>query len=125
VLYIKDKGSELWGRHLLPPRHNSKPYTNKILTKDDIVKHFNENTFNKETSMENSAIEKINDHFDKNSTIQPDGTLRVKGLNELNRNPNKSKPFFGDILEFALKNERLPTDDEVAQMPKQGDTPSP
>ena len=38
ILYIKDKGSELWGRHQLPPRHNPEPSVYSILTKNDIVK---------------------------------------------------------------------------------------
>jgi len=42
VLYIKNKGSELWGQLQSLPRHNPKPYINRILTKDDIVKRFEE-----------------------------------------------------------------------------------
>jgi len=38
ILYIKNKDSELWGRHQLPPRHSPEPYLNNILTKSDIVK---------------------------------------------------------------------------------------
>jgi hypothetical protein len=37
ILYVKEKGSELWGRLQLPPRHNSEPINN-ILPKEDIVK---------------------------------------------------------------------------------------
>ncbi|MDR2481175.1 MAG: hypothetical protein LBD07_02645, partial [Spirochaetaceae bacterium] len=38
VLYIRDKGSELWGRTQCSPLHNSKPYKTRILTREDIVK---------------------------------------------------------------------------------------
>jgi len=70
-----------------------------------------------------SSLEKINDHFDKNATVESNGTLRVTGLTELNRELNKGKPFIGNILEFALTHDRLPTDAEIADMPKQGETP--
>jgi hypothetical protein len=48
VLYIKEKGSELWGRTPCPPRHNSTPYTSSILTKPDIVKR----VFERESQIE-------------------------------------------------------------------------
>jgi hypothetical protein len=38
ILYIKDKGTELWGQLQLLPRHNSVPYATNILTKSDVVK---------------------------------------------------------------------------------------
>lgn len=41
-LYVKEKGSELWGRLQSPPRHNSEPYNSIILTKEDIVKRISE-----------------------------------------------------------------------------------
>jgi len=74
----------------------------------------------KEKTMPDS-IEAINGYIDKNSTVNPDGSLRVKGFNELNKELNKGKPFIGDILEFALTHDRLPTDAEIAEMPKQGE----
>ena len=43
VLYIKEKGNELWGQHQLLPRHNSLPYTTSIQTKSDIVKRIFDN----------------------------------------------------------------------------------
>jgi len=46
ILYIKSKGSELWGQLQSLPRHNSEPYTKNILTKDDVVKQFFSNTSN-------------------------------------------------------------------------------
>ena len=57
ALYIKDKGSELWGRLQGPPRHNSEPYIKSILTKDDVVKLINEKNLeqNKEKMTENPA----------------------------------------------------------------------
>jgi len=51
ILYIKNKGSELWGQLQLLPRHNSEPYMNRILTKNDVVKRFYENIFIKENNM--------------------------------------------------------------------------
>jgi hypothetical protein len=38
ILYIKSKGSELWGQLQLLPRHNPKPSMKSIQTKEDIVK---------------------------------------------------------------------------------------
>ena len=37
----------------------------------------------------------------------------------------RGKPFFGDILSFALTNDRLPTNEEIAHMPKQGESSAP
>jgi hypothetical protein len=42
ILYIKDKGSQLWGQLQSLPRHNRKPSNKNILTKNDIVKQFKE-----------------------------------------------------------------------------------
>jgi hypothetical protein len=42
VLYIKEKGSEIWGQHQLLPRHKTEPSNKNILTKNDIVKLFKE-----------------------------------------------------------------------------------
>jgi len=57
TLYIKNEGSELWGRRQLPPRHNAEPsITNSILTKADIVKRF----------------------FEKNQTAEKEKTKKVK-----------------------------------------------
>ncbi|GBU28278.1 hypothetical protein R84B8_01836 [Treponema sp. R8-4-B8] len=254
ILYIKNEGSELWGQLQSLPRHNSKPSTKNILTKNDIVKQFNKNILNKEKNMSDelegiwtkddkvswyreslkhtfgepetniefllsrrglnknddpllitihdgfksrfgddsltirfegdvdaakkmiddaikvfdkkqnvniyqikdyfsfhmeasndlrnaasfvdsfdhdqskqeankSTLEKINDHFEKNATVQPDGTVRVKGFAELSRELNKGKPYPGNALSFFVANGRLPTDDELAKMPKQGESP--
>jgi hypothetical protein len=67
--------------------------------------------------------QKINEHFEKNSTVDPDGKVRVKNLSELNRELNKGKPFLADGLAFALTHDHIPTDAEIAEMPKQGETP--
>jgi hypothetical protein len=67
------------------------------------------------------SMDVINEHFEKDATVDPNGTLRVKGLNELNRELNKDKPFVGDILKFAVTHDRLPTQAESEKMPKQGD----
>jgi hypothetical protein len=79
----------------------------------------------KEQTLPNSesTLKKANGFIENNSTVEPDGSLRVKGLSEFNRNLNKGKPFFGDILEFAVTHDRLPTDAEIAEMPKQGENP--
>ena len=57
ALYIKENGSELWGRQQSPPLHNSEPYIKNILTKDDVVKLINEKNLsqNKEKVTENLA----------------------------------------------------------------------
>jgi hypothetical protein len=52
ILYIKNKGSQLWGQLQSLPRHNQKPSIQNILTKNDVVKHFNENILIKEKTME-------------------------------------------------------------------------
>jgi hypothetical protein len=75
----------------------------------------------KEISMSDNAIQKINEHFEKNSTIDSNGTLRVTGLNELNRKLNEGKPFILDIIEFYDTHDRLPTKEEISKLPKQGE----
>jgi len=76
VLYIKNKDSELWGRHQLPPRHNQKPYSINVLTKDYIVKRLNENTSLKEKAM--------NDVFPDNMSLSDDGKrVFVDMLNQI------------------------------------------
>ena len=70
------------------------------------------------------TMDAINKHFKKNSTVDPNGSLRVKGLSELNQKLNNGKPFVGDILKFAVTHDRIPTDTEIAKMPKQGQSPS-
>jgi len=40
ILYIKSKGSELWGQLQSLPRHNQEPSIKNILTKNDIVNDF-------------------------------------------------------------------------------------
>ena len=52
VLYIKDKGSNLWGQLQSLPRHNSEPYVKSILTKDDVVKRL----FNPPLSVQENNI---------------------------------------------------------------------
>ena len=51
ILYIKNKGSQLWGQLQSLPRHNQEPSTKNILSKDDIVKRFNEKYQIKEKTM--------------------------------------------------------------------------
>jgi hypothetical protein len=94
---------------------DQKQNTNIYLIKD----YFN--SYKQEKFMSKESIKKINDHFEKNSTVDPNGTLRVSGLSELNRELNKGKPFIGDILEFAVTHDRLPTDEEIAKMPQHGE----
>jgi len=53
ILYIKNKGSRLWGQLQSLPRHNQEPSIKNILTKNDIVKRFNKNILNKEKTMAN------------------------------------------------------------------------
>ena len=54
ILYVKSKGSEIWGQLQSLPRHNSEPSIKNILTKNDIVKHI----FNKEQNMTKEWEEK-------------------------------------------------------------------
>jgi ribosomal protein S15P/S13E len=82
---------------------------------ETVKEHFGRN------STTDNAIQKIDEHFEKNATIDPNGTLRVTGLNELNRELNKGKPFIVDIIEFYDTHDRLPTKEEIAKLPKQGE----
>jgi DNA repair protein RadC len=73
---------------------------------------------------ETNSLQKINDHISNNSTVQPDGSLRVQGWPELNQSLKK-KNLLGETLDFLGKHDRLPTDAELAEMPKQGPNPTP
>jgi hypothetical protein len=48
ILYIRNKGSELWGQLQLLPRHGKEPLMNNILDKYEIVKKIKEKNIKKE-----------------------------------------------------------------------------
>jgi hypothetical protein len=69
ILYIKNEGSELWGQLQSLPRHNQEPSLSNISTKNDIVKHFNENSLIKEKTMPNEPNEPNEQGYDPEKVI--------------------------------------------------------
>jgi hypothetical protein len=73
-LYVKEKGSELWGRLQLPPRHNSEP-DSSILTKEDIVKRIiQKNSDIRQTPREAEKTSKEADMADNLKQESPEET---------------------------------------------------
>jgi len=85
VLYIKNKGSEIWGTLQSRPRHTSEPYINNIKQEGDIVKYFSqENQIKKENPMSNSVSlnTRIYD-FDNNAVYTKDFIDKLSNENKL------------------------------------------
>ena len=99
ILYIKSKGSELWGQLQSLPRHNQEPYINNILTKNDIVKQFNENILENNNSDKPSEIEAarkagyVQGVCECVAAIGDDKTLGKKLLSEMSATKDVAKKY--------------------------------
>jgi len=88
ILYIKNKGSQLWGKLQSLPRHNQEPSIKNILTKNDIVKRLiskmpkqgenasleRSNFYNKENIMSDERQEisdQVDDYLSELNTTMP------------------------------------------------------
>jgi hypothetical protein len=111
ILYVKNKGSEIWGQLQSLPRHKSEPSIKNIPTKDDIVKQIS----NKEqimTEADQKKLDRVNQLINEKAEVQKDGTLRIsiedwRGINrELNKaNIEKNKLFEDAIRRIAIETE--------------------
>jgi len=90
VLYIKNEGSQLWGRRQLPPRHNQEPSITNILTKNDIVKRF----FNLDAYQNNRNNFSFRDKQGKTPPLE-------------RRNINSKEKIMSDQFEEDVENREL------------------
>jgi hypothetical protein len=104
VLYIKNKDSELWGRHQLPPRHNLNPYIKNILTKNDVVKRF---LTNMQTQAQSPSLEGRNNNSKENTMSD----LNEEPAEEKNLSPRElafqNTVYQRNMVGAALKNGTL------------------
>ena len=104
TLYIKNKGSELWGQLQSLPRHNSEPYGKNIPTKDDIVKRFLE-------SMQAKAKSPSLEGRNNNSKEKPMSDLSEETAEEKSLSPRElafqNTVYQRNMVGAALKNGTL------------------